>query len=309
VNDSQRIETEDALKHLHRCEQARQAATVESLAGALSMDLTRAGQLLGRLQSAGLADLVTGHFRLTDNGRSYALQVIRAHRLYETYLAEENGRKETAWHREADIHEHRLTEHQVNELAQRLGHPRFDPHGDPIPTAAGEVHARHGKALTDWPAGEPARIVHIEDEPDAVYAQLVAQGLCAGMDVRVIESNPQRVVLLANGEQHVLAPIVAANISVAAVPALHPLPDQMEPLSRLRNGERARVVSLSPRCRGPERRRLLDLGIVPNTTIEAVMTSPSGDPTAYRVRQTLVALRREQADLISVVRLQAEVAA
>jgi DtxR family Mn-dependent transcriptional regulator len=71
-------------------------------------------------------------------------------------------------------------------------------------------------------------------------------------------------------------------------------------LSGLKPGERTRVVSLSPACRGPERRRLLDLGFVPGTLVEVEMVSPGGDPTAYRVRGTVIALRREQAGLIRV---------
>jgi DtxR family Mn-dependent transcriptional regulator len=244
---------------------------------------------------------------LTTDGTAYALQVIRAHRLYETYLAEQTGSQETAWHHQADIHEHKLTESQVNELAQRLGHPQFDPHGDPIPTADGKLPPAQGNALSDWPVGPRARIVHVEDEPEPVFAQLAAIGLCPGLEVRVVESTPQRVVVWADGEQHVLAPVVAVNVSVEPV-AEERLGAKIETesLSALGAGVRARVANLSPRCRGPERRRLLDLGIVPDTIIEAVMRSPSGDPTAYRVRRALVALRREQAELINVVRLQEE---
>jgi DtxR family Mn-dependent transcriptional regulator len=59
-------------------------------------------------------------------------------------------------------------------------------------------------------------------------------------------------------------------------------------------------VGLSPACRGQERRRLLDLGFVPGTPVEVDMVSPAGDPIAYRERGSVVALRREQADLIRV---------
>jgi DtxR family Mn-dependent transcriptional regulator len=71
-------------------------------------------------------------------------------------------------------------------------------------------------------------------------------------------------------------------------------------LSGLRPGTVARVIGLSPACRGPERRRLLDLGFVSGTPVEVEMVSPAGDPTAYRVRGTVVALRREQAGLIRI---------
>ncbi len=69
-------------------------------------------------------------------------------------------------------------------------------------------------------------------------------------------------------------------------------------LDMLNPGQTATVTALT--CEGPERRRLMDLGILPGTTIAAELTSPLGDPTAYLVRGALVALRREQARHIQV---------
>ncbi|MEZ4636087.1 MAG: FeoA family protein [Caldilineaceae bacterium] len=93
--------------------------------------------------------------------------------------------------------------------------------------------------------------------------------------------------------------MLAANLTVEAlaepaveIPALS--------LDQLRPNEEARVVALSRACRGQERRRLMDLGILPGAAIEVEMNSPLGDPTAYRVRDTLIALRREQARLIQI---------
>ena len=77
-----------------------------------------------------------------------------------------------------------------------------------------------------------------------------------------------------------------------------------EHLNDLKPGETGRVVNISLRCRGPERRRMMDLGILPGTVIKAEMTSPSGDPTAYRIREALIALREEQANMINITRLQ-----
>ncbi len=75
-----------------------------------------------------------------------------------------------------------------------------------------------------------------------------------------------------------------------------------ERLWELRTGETAEVAALSRAARNVERRRLMDLGILPGVAIEAAFTSPGGDPTAYRVRDTLIALRKEQANYISIRR-------
>ncbi|NNL30398.1 MAG: ferrous iron transport protein A, partial [Gemmatimonadetes bacterium] len=68
----------------------------------------------------------------------------------------------------------------------------------------------------------------------------------------------------------------------------------------LEPGESARVVGISPRCKGAQRRRLLDLGVVRGTVIEAAFRSAGGDPIAYRIRGALIALRHEQADWVRV---------
>ena len=71
-------------------------------------------------------------------------------------------------------------------------------------------------------------------------------------------------------------------------------------LSSLHVGQQATVTDISPGCRGVERRRLLDLGLVPGTMVKAEFTSPAGDPVAYRVRGALIALRAQQAEMIHI---------
>lgn len=302
--ETSRSQVEDALKYFYRCAEQTLPATVEGVSGALGVSGEEALALCKRLQTAGLVGWREGQLELTEAGRQYALQVIRAHRLYETFLAQQTGHREAGWHRRADEEEHKLSREQVDALARQLGHPRYDPHGDPIPTADGRVVAREGVSLAKWPVGETGRIVHIEDEPEAAFAELSAAGLCSGMDVRVTQSDNEQVVVEFEGQRQAFSPMVASHVSVTASPSALPADVQraLVPLSTLRPGERGRVMSISPRCRGAERRRLLDLGIVPGTEIEVDLEGPLGDPRAYRVRQTLVGLRREQADLILVVR-------
>ena len=71
-------------------------------------------------------------------------------------------------------------------------------------------------------------------------------------------------------------------------------------LADLRQGESGRVLGISQKCHGLERRRLLDLGVLPGTVITAEMRSPSGDPTAYRIRDAVIGLRAEQARMINI---------
>ena len=296
-----RVLLEDALKHLYQTELAGRRPTLQSLAGALGVSLDRVTGVVEDLQRRHLLELPGSQMQLTADGRSYALNVIRAHRLWEQHLAERTGVAEDEWHRRAERQEHFISPAEADFLDAQLGHPVFDPHGDPIPTADGDMARPESVSIAAVGPNRCARIVHIEDEPDAVYAQIRAVGLCPGMIVRVLESSPQRIRLLVGGAEHVLAPVVALNIAVVPVlpaEATPASPDQS--LSQLQPRERATIVRLSPLCRGPERRRLLDLGLLPGTLVTAELNSPSGNTTAYRVRGTLIALRKQQSDLIQV---------
>jgi len=298
---SARIRREDALKHLYNTERQGGRSTLESLAGVLSANTSQVTALLTELQSQELVTMEGNTFRLTPTGKDSALRIIRAHRLWERYLADETGFHEADWHDIAERHEHRLSPEAIDALSTQLGNPTHDPHGDPIPTADGNIMLHSGRPLTDMPLDSLLRIVHMEDEPKAVYAQLIAEGLYPGMEISLTEITPQRVRFWAEGDEHILAPIVAANIGVLPIPQeTYEMPCAGEPLDVLKPGQRGEVVSLSPRLRGADRRRMMDLGILPGTIIRAEMVSPGGDPIAYRIRGALIALRHEQAQLICI---------
>ena len=73
------------------------------------------------------------------------------------------------------------------------------------------------------------------------------------------------------------------------------------PLNELTLNQKAKVIDIH--CNGPERRRFLDLGIIKDTVLTPIFKSPSGDPTAYEIRKTVIAIRKESAQNIKVVEL------
>ena len=295
-----RIRREDALKHIHSCEMSGSSASIQSIAGVLGVHLNEATATLSELEVHKLAQISNGGIRLTPAGRESALHILRAHRMWERYLADETGYSEQEWHDLAERFEHELTPSEVEALSARLGYPTHDPHGDPIPAADGEIVHHGGAPLTAAEIDVPLRIVHLEDEPDVVYAQLVAEGLHPGMFLRLVERSPERLRFWAGGDEHTLAPIVAANISVLALPEVEAEEPVGKPLSHLRSGESAVVLSISPACRGLDRQRLLDLGLLPGTKVGVELVGPGGDPKAYRIRGALIALREDQAKRILV---------
>ena len=303
-----RVCGENALKHIHKFELSGRAASLESVAGALNMSADQAADILATLQADHLLTISDNAIQLTPDGREVALHIIRAHRLWEQHLAEETGYAEADWHTIAEQYEHSLTPQDADKLAARLGHPIHDPHGDPIPTAQGTMVDRKGQPIADLPLDATGVIVHLEDEPPMIYEQLMAEGLHPGMMVHVTEVSPQRVRFWTNGDdEHIVAPIVAANISVWPVPQNErPAKKEGMRLYELGLGDSAEVLSISPAIRGAQRRRLMDMGFLPGTKINVNLKSPSGDPTAYKVRGALIALRKEQATHITVRRLANE---
>ena len=297
---SERVFHEDALKHIQKLALQNKYPSIQSIAGALEVSADQAAIILSSLEVQELISVVNGKWHLTQAGETVALQVLRAHRLLERFLAEKTGFSEEEWHQRAEKLEHSLTLQEIESLARTLGNPSHDPHGDPIPSSDGKVRLREGQSLTMFPINQNGRIIHIPDEPEAVAAQIRAEVIVPGMVVRVLESSPTRVRFLIGGEEHVLAPVVASNIIVSEVKEVPVEIIQGESLALLKIGEEGEVVSLSPRCRGAERRRLLDLGILPGTVVAAEFISPGGQPTAYRIRDSLIALRNDQADWIRI---------
>lgn len=295
---NKKILIEDALKYLYNCEYNGINCSLNSIAGNLSISADEATDIIARLESMGLVSAKKDELNLTSDGRSYALRVIRVHRLWEKYLADETSVKENEWHQKAEEIEHTLTIEQTDQLAAQIGNPVFDPHGDPIPSASGELPSKKGKLLTEMNVGEFANIIHIEDEPNAIYSQLLAEGLYPGMQIRMIELSDKRIKFVANGEECILSPLIAKNVTVGIFQLEKPYEGKFKALSSLKIGEHGTILGIGKALRGQQRRRLMDLGIVPGTKIEAELESLTGDPVAYRVRGTTVALRKQQTDKI-----------
>lgn len=304
--DNERVQIEDALKHLYDCEYINISCTINSIAGNLSINSDRAAKLVARLETLRLLTTSGEVLQLTAQGRSYALRVIRVHRLWERYLADETSTQEMDWHGMAEKMEHSFSPEQADKLAAQIGNPVYDPHGDPIPSSKGDVPDKKGKPLNEMLPGEFANIIHIEDEPQAIYSQILAQGLYPGMQIRMLEVSDRRIKFVANGEECILSPLIAKNITIGLVKFEKPVEGKYKTLSSLKVGEKGTVFGIAKVLRGQQRRRLMDLGIVPGTEIEAQLESITSDPIAYKVRGSVIALRKKQADRIYLVNEEAK---
>ena len=296
----QREQVEDALKHLLDREQGSRQASPESLAGTLSLSRVQVTRLVADMESQGLLETHGTQLKLTMQGTRWAMHVVRAHRLWERYLVDEARMPLNKIHNEAQKREHNFTDVQLDELDAALGHPTRDPHGDPIPSRDGKMPSAESTPVTAWQVAGPARIVHIEDEPAIAFDQILAAGLRLGQTIRVIERTPQRIVLSDGETEYPLAPTVAANVSVAPLSSSEIREANAIPLAELPRDQKGEIVQLDDAVQGFTRRRFLDLGLTPGTMIHPELGNFFGDPRAYRVRGTLIALRQDQAAQIWV---------
>ncbi len=290
---------QDALKFAVSIEEQGRALSEEGLAGHLGKERSLALGLIEELATLGFLDSVADGWKLSDEGRLEARKLLRAHRIYEKYLAEKTSTHETDWHIKAEAMEHVLTEDEVNRMAQELGYPRFDPHGDPIPTRTGELEVLEGIGLHKLEVGDRALIVHVEDEPPVVYEVLVKAGFAPEMELWLKAVEDGELLVDLEGKVVKVAMGSATKVLVRKLePAeVHPLRMRLTHLGR---GMEARIVKLSPACRGAARRRLLDLGLVPGTTIRTELQGAFSFPRGYRLRGTLIALREQQAEKIII---------
>jgi len=302
---NKRVLLEDALKYIFDQEQQGHTVGVDALSGKLNISSKSAFNLIEQMTEQGLIATQKNLVHLSDDGERLALQIIRAHRLWERYLLDEARMPLDKVHDQAKRRQHGMTQKEIDELDASLGYPLSDPHGDPIPTAAGTFHPHEkGIQVNDWEEGVFGKIVHLEDEPALAFAQIMAAGLKPGQLVRILEMNQQRVILTDGEQEFNLAPAVAANVYVQPLSKEELVQRDAIPLNQLPTEMEAEIVRLDDRCQGFTRRRFLDLGLTPGTKIYPELDNSFGDPRAYRVRGTLIALRSDQAEDIWVTPMQ-----
>ncbi len=291
---------EDVLKQLYHSENARKKMDMNGLTALLEFKNMQIVDVVKQMTINELILFDEDYIKLTNQGREYALRIVRVHRLWEKYLAEKTGFEKSEWHDRAEKMEHQLSFEETDKLAIALGNPIFDPHGDPIPTKKGAIAKVNGVALPSLKVSSIGKITHIEDEPEVIYKQILAENIHIGSQIRIIENNNKRIVFYAEGEEFKLAPIVAANITVESVEDKISIEDNRFRLSSLSEKETAKIIGISKECRGDNRRRLLDLGFVKGADICIDLLSPLNNPKAYLIKGTSIALRNSQASHILI---------
>jgi len=200
--------------------------TTNALADRLGLTPASVSAMLNKLEKLGL--VVHAPYRgarLTPDGRRVALEVIRHHRLLESFLAEALGMSWDRVHAEAEVLEHVISAELARLIDERLGHPTTDPHGDPIPTADLQLHEPVTQSLESLAAGDEGIFVRVSDADPEMLRYLAGCGISPGDGFGVRERQPfgGPLFVVFGGREHAIGGQLAAamRVVVAAGPA-HP---------------------------------------------------------------------------------------
>ena len=203
---------EDYLKQIFLLGGDGDRVSTQALAHRLCVKPASVTEMVGRLAQLDLVEHAPYRgVRLTDAGRRVALEMLRHHRLLETYLVEALGYNWDQVHEEAERLEHVISERFEERIAEAMGHPTHDPHGDPIP--ASDLSLPTGDAsvpLQDLPVGVRGTLVRVgAQDPDNLNL-LRRLGLEPGCTVEVV-SDDERGIRVRVGEDRFLLPAYLAE--------------------------------------------------------------------------------------------------
>jgi DtxR family transcriptional regulator, Mn-dependent transcriptional regulator len=210
-------QAEDYLKAIYELEQHGSAAGTNDIAARLGIAPASVTGMIQRLARLGLVESERYRgTRLTAAGRAAALQLIRRHRIIESYLVQRLGFGWDDVHEEAERLEHAASEELIERMAEAIGNPTEDPHGAPIPTAAGEVDETRLESINDLAAGRAATVVRMSDRDPEFLRYLDAMGIRPGANVTVRERAPfdGPITLDVDGEPRVVGGGVAARVFI-----------------------------------------------------------------------------------------------
>jgi DtxR family Mn-dependent transcriptional regulator len=212
---------EDYAKAIYALQERTDTVTTTALADRLNVTPGSVSGMLKKLDAAGLvAHEPYKGVTLTKQGRRVALEVIRHHRLIEQFLAEVLDMPWDQVHAEAEVLEHVLSEELESLIAEKLGHPTTDPHGDPIPDADLDIAERRGVPLQELDPGAAGRFVRVSDADSEMLRWLAERAVRPGDDIEVLDKQPfdGPLTVRVGGSVHTLGGGVAKAMRIELAP-------------------------------------------------------------------------------------------
>jgi DtxR family Mn-dependent transcriptional regulator len=301
-----------------------QPVPLSQLADAFSISPVSVNEMCRKLQDQGL--VIYQPYKgasLTDEGEQRACHILRRHQLWEVFLVEKLGFEYTQAHDIACQLEHATPNLLADRLDLFLDYPPVNPVGEPIVRCGEQLPTRPAVALAALSAGQRGRVIRCDLE-GAPQSFLDEQGIRPGAWLAVIAAGKDGV-LVQVGQAHVslawsLAEAVFLEMEESnkeengALPqptytiskneeesSMRPKTEtnvQQIPLNELRVGQRGIVVRVGGK--GPAKRRMMDMGLVPGTEVQVVRVAPLGDPVEFTVKGYSLSLRKSEAKAIEV---------
>jgi DtxR family Mn-dependent transcriptional regulator len=183
---------EDYAKAIYALERRdAEPVSTNALAERLGVTPASASGMVKRLGELGLVEHQPYRgVSLTEDGRRVALEVMRHHRLLELYLVKSLGVPWDRVHQEAEVLEHVLSEELEELIAAKLGDPKYDPHGDPIPTRDLTIEEGTTQTLQSLEPGARATFVRVSDSDPEMLRFLAERGIAPGDRFEVVEKQP-----------------------------------------------------------------------------------------------------------------------
>ena len=199
---------DDYLKTIyHHTEWQTDRITPSQLATELGLAPSSDTEMVQKLAAQGLVShRPYGPIALTEAGEQRAAAIIRRHRLIETWLVGEFGYSWDEVHDEAEVLEHAISDRLLEGIDERLGGPRFDPHGDAIPDATGHVERVPFVLLATAATGHTGRVLRVSDRDPELLRAVEAAGVSVGAEATVTDAATLRI-----GDAEVSLPAAAAD--------------------------------------------------------------------------------------------------
>lgn len=192
-------------------------AGTNELAATLQVKPASVNAMLKKLKDKKLVNYEKyGKISLTPFGKKHSVEIIRKHRLWETFLYE---KLEFTWdevHEVAEQLEHINSSKLIEKLDKFLDYPEFDPHGDAIPNAKGEIKLQARKNLSQIPVGKSCKLIAVKNNTAPFLQYVVKVGLGLSCQIKIVSHQDfdSTIVIEVNGEKHNVSKKFAENLYV-----------------------------------------------------------------------------------------------
>lgn len=210
---------ENYLKAIyHLSESGREQVSTNAIADVIRTKPASVSDMIQKLDRKGVIKYTKYQgVKVTDQGQAAALKVIRKHRLWEVFLVEQLNFHWDEVHEVAEQLEHIKSPLLIERLDAFLGHPKVDPHGDPIPDAQGVIRSKPQKPLAEVRVGNEGVIRAVKDSSPTFLQHLDKLGAYLGAKIKVLEKvsfDSSMQILIDQSTNVFISEQVAQNILV-----------------------------------------------------------------------------------------------